>query len=129
MEVPVVVINAVLFGVFALVGIIFRFAIMGRIDKVESGLSARMASVETNVQNYFSTLNETIRLQSLKGDAGIEKIVSGFTPRSHCDAKQELWQLKFDSIQAESKKEHAVIEKTLAGLIDAISERLPKTKD
>ena len=104
MNVPVFIINGVSLLIAALIGVIFRTTIMGKMAAQEKASNLRMDGIEKDIKEWHA-----------KEETAIERIAASLTPRAHCDARQEIWEIRFRSLQTESKLEHAGIEKSLVG--------------
>lgn len=129
MEIPIVVINIVSAIIIGLVAYIFKSSLSGKIDENKTDADKRMDKIEDRIdaiEDSFKecsiAINNSIERRGAQHDATIKDAIANLTPRTHCDSKQELWQLKFDTLLRESQKEHKNLELTLQGITDMVQE-------
>lgn len=110
MVIPDLVVQLMGLSVIGVGGWSFRYLI-GRIGEVED----KTSSCQRDINEKYDRREKDSRDR-------FDLLITKLTPQSHCDAKQELWNTRFDNIMEQSKKDHDRLELTIEHLAEQISE-------
>jgi hypothetical protein len=112
MDVPDIVVEWTL-GVVSTLGLSGFVFLKSKASKNAEDISA----LRTHIHTECSLMDQKIL------DA-IEKLGENVPPMSHCNAKQELWQLRFDSWMEQHKGQHEHIKEGLEAALGEINKKL-----
>lgn len=111
-DVSVDILERIALGIIAVVSGIgawgFRF-LNGKIDKIESNIDDDILRLHKRLDDSEKNILSAI---AVDGDRRV--------PRTHCDAKQELWVVKTDADRDANTKEHTSLVVTIVELKDII---------
>ena len=101
---------------------VIGMAILASAGSVIAYLVSRIREVEENVKSCSSNLNSLVERRHVESRDYLKELVAAMTPKIHCDSKQDLWQARFEAMQAQSKLEHDQLTTTIFQLTAEVRE-------
>jgi len=95
---------------------------MAAIDKLSEELAARQTAVVAEFTEHRKGVHARINKQEVTFAEALDKVLEKTAPMAHCDAKQELWQERFESMLDVNSEQHAAIGTTMVQLTSELKE-------